>query len=228
MQKVTLKAEARSATGKGTARGLRRSGSIPAVIYKSGKAEALTLDHKEMITFINKTRGEKVLITMDFGGNQRLALMKEYQVDPVDNTLLHADFMEIALDETVRVPIRIKLIGEAIGVKRDKGILERQLREVEVEALANNIPGHLELDITELAAGSTLHVSDIVIPDGVKMLTDLSDPVASVNMPKIVVEEEVEEEEGAEEAAEGEKAEGEAEGEGEKKPEEKPEEKKEK
>lgn len=219
MQKVTLKAEARSATGKGTARSLRRGGSIPAVIYKSGKAESLTLNHKEMITFINKTRGEKVLITLDFGGGQKLALMKEYQVDPVDNTLIHADFMEIAMDETVRVPIKVKLLGEAIGIKRDKGILERQLREVEVEALPNNIPGHLELDITELAAGSTMHVSDIVVPEGVKILSDISDPVASVNLPKIQVEEEVEEEEGAEEAApaEGEKAEGE----GEKKAEEK-------
>ena len=211
MQKVTLKAEARSATGKGTARGLRRSGSIPAVIYRAGKAEALTLNHKEMINFINKTRGEKVLITIDFGSNQKLALMKEYQVDPVDNTLLHADFMEIAMDEMVKVPIKVKLIGEAIGIKRDKGILERHMREVEVEALPNNIPGHLEMDVTELAAGSTLHVSDIVVPDGVKILAEMSDSVASVNMPKVQVEEEVEVEEGAEEAAaaEGEKAEGE-------------------
>jgi large subunit ribosomal protein L25 len=226
MQKVTLKAEARSATGKGTARSLRRSGSIPAVIYRAGKAEALTLNHKEMINFINKTRGEKALITMDFGSGQKLALMKEYQVDPVDNTLLHADFMEIAMDETVRVPIRIKLLGEAIGVKRDKGILERQLREVEVEALPDAIPGHLELDVTELAAGSTLHVSDIIVPEGVKILSEMSDPVASVNMPKLQVEEEVEEE--VEEGEEGAAAEGEkAEGEGEKAEDKKPEEKKE-
>ena len=88
MQKVTLKAEARSATGKGTARSLRRGGSIPAVIYKAGKADSLTLNHKEMITFINKTRGEKALITLDFGENTRLALMKEYQVDPVENTFV--------------------------------------------------------------------------------------------------------------------------------------------
>jgi len=224
MQKVTLKAEARTATGKGTARSLRRGGSIPAVIYKEGKSDVLTLNHKEMINFINKTRGEKVLITLDFGGNTKLALMKEYQVDPVDNTLLHADFMEIAMDVAVRVPIKIKLVGEAIGIKRDKGILERQLRELEVEALPVNIPGHLELDITELGAGETLHVSDIAAPEGVKILSEMSDPVASVNLPKVQVEEEVEGEEGAEEAAEGEKAEGE----GEKAEEKKPEEKKEK
>jgi len=208
MQKVTLKAEARSATGKGTARSLRRGGSIPAVIYKGGKAEALTLNHKEMITFINKTRGEKALITLDFGSDKRLALMKEYQVDPVDNTLLHADFMEIDMNVMVRVPIKVKLMGEAIGIKRDKGILERQIREVEVEALPNNIPGHLELDITGLAAGSALHVSDLVAPEGVRILTEMSDPVASVTLPKVQVEEEAAAEEGAEEAAagEGEKA----------------------
>jgi len=206
MQKVTLNAEARSATGKGIARGLRRSGSIPAVMYKDGKAESLTLNHKEMINFINKTRGEKVLITMDFGGSQKLALMKEYQVDPVDNTLIHADFMEIAMDVAVRVPIKIKLMGEPIGVKRDKGILERQIREVEVEALPNNIPGHLEVSVKELGAGDAIHVRDIPVPEGVKILTDMSDPVASVTLPKVQTESGEEVEEKAEAAA-GEKAE---------------------
>lgn len=214
MQKVTLKAEVRSATGKGTARSLRRRGSIPAVIYREGKAEALTLDHKEMINFINKTRGEKVLLTMDFGDKQKLALMKEYQVDPVDNTLIHADFMEIAMDVAVKVPIKIKLIGEAIGIKRDKGILERQMREVEVEALPNKIPGHLELNISELAAGSTLHISDIAVPEGVKILAEGTDPVASITLPKVQVEGEEAGAEAAAETAEGAKAE-------EKKPEEK-------
>jgi len=214
MQKVTLKAEVRSATGKGTARSLRRRGSIPAVIYREGKAEALTLDHKEMINFINKTRGEKVLLTMDFGDKQKLALMKEYQVDPVDNTLIHADFMEIAMDVAVKVPIKIKLIGEAIGIKRDKGILERQMREVEVEALPNKIPGHLELNISELAAGSTLHISDIAVPEGVKILAEGTDPVASISLPKAMVEGEEAGAEAAAETAEGAKAE-------EKKPEEK-------
>ena len=207
MQKVTLKAEVRSATGKGTARSLRRRGSIPAVIYREGKAEALTLDHKEMINFINKTRGEKVLLTMDFGDKQKLALMKEYQVDPVDNTLIHADFMEIAMDVAVKVPIKIKLIGEAIGIKRDKGILERQMREVEVEALPNKIPGHLELNISELAAGSTLHISDIAVPEGVKILAEGTDPVASITLPKVQVEGEEAGAEAAAETAEGAKAE---------------------
>lgn len=210
MQKVTLSATERTDSGKGLARSLRREGSIPAVIYKAGKADSLTLNHKEMINFINKTRGEKALITLDFGASQRLALMKEYQVDPVDNILLHADFMEIDMNVKVRVPLRVKLVGDPIGVKRDKGVVEQLLREVEIEALPNDIPGRIELDITELAAGFSLHVSDVTAPEGVSILTSPSESVAACSIPKVieeVVEEELEEgaegaEGGAEEGAE--------------------------
>lgn len=208
MQKITLAATSRTESGKGSARSLRRDGSIPAVIYRKGEAQALTLNHKEMITFINKTRGEKALITLNFGDSSKLALMKEYQVDPVMNNLLHADFIEISMDEKVRVPIKIKLMGEAIGVKRDKGILERAIREVEIEALPADVPGHIEVDISELAAEQTLHIRDIEVPEGVTVLNDPAEPIASVSIPKIqeVAVEEGEEEAPGEEAAKAEDA----------------------
>lgn len=188
MQKVTLTATTRTETGKGVARSLRRDGKIPGVIYRKGQSEALTLNHREMRNFINKTRGEKALITLDFGGSSKMALMKEYQVDPVDNILLHADFMEIDMNEKVKVPIKLKFIGEAIGVKRDKGVLEPIMREVEVEALPAQIPGHIDVDITQLAAGFTLHVSDLQIPEGVSIVTDPKESVVSVSIPKLASE----------------------------------------
>jgi large subunit ribosomal protein L25 len=127
----------------------------------------------------------------------KMALLKTYQLDPIRGEILHADFMEVSMTEKVRVNVTVTLTGEAVGIKRDKGILQHERNDVEVECLPDKIPGHLEVDISPLGIGQSVHVSDIIVPDGVKILTDSSDTLALISAP-VVVEEVTEEVEGEE------------------------------
>ncbi|RMG00942.1 MAG: 50S ribosomal protein L25 [Nitrospirae bacterium] len=202
MERITLEAEHRAETGKGVARALRRAGMLPGVIYRGGESSPLKINRREAVKFVNSTMGEQVMVELKFNdGNSKLALLKDYQVDPVRNELLHLDFYEVSLEEKVRVTVGITLKGEPIGVKREGGILQQILREVEIECLPDKIPPHIEVDVTELGAGKTLHISEIDFPEDIRVLHDPDEAVATVTMPK--AEAEVEEEEAvAEEEAE--------------------------
>lgn len=201
MERQTLKAEIRKHTGKGAARSMRRAGSIPAVVYRENKATPLMLDAKELYKFIRDTSGDQVLVNLKFDGDVKLALLKEFQMDPVAGDLLHADFFEVSMQEKVRVAVHVTTVGEPIGVKKDKGILQYGLREIEVECLPGDIPGHVELDISALEIGSSLHVMDADLPRSVTLLTDPEEMIVTVMAPKLE-EEVVAEEEAVEEGAE--------------------------
>jgi large subunit ribosomal protein L25 len=202
MERQTLTAEKREATGKGVARSMRRSGSTPAVIYRESKSTPLTLNSKDLQKFIRDTSGDQVLVNIKLDGGEKVALLKDFQTDPVNGELLHADFFEVSLKEKVKVAVHITLTGEPIGIKRDKGILQHGVRDIEVECLPDDIPGHLDLDISELAIGDSRHVMDLDLPKGVALTSDPDDILITVVAPKVeeeVVEEEVAEvEEGAE------------------------------
>lgn len=190
MEKATLNATYRDSSGKGVARSLRRSGSMPAVIYKRGEAFPLVINRKEMLQFMHSTAGEQVLVHLRFPDDStRNAIVKEYQVDPAHGELLHADFMEVSLTENVRVTVHVVTVGEAVGVKRDKGILQHELREVEIECLPDSIPGRLEVDVSGVLIGHSVHVSDIKPPEGVKILTDPGEVLAIVAAPSIMEKE---------------------------------------
>jgi large subunit ribosomal protein L25 len=202
MEQITLNVKERDTTGKGAARSLRRAESIPAVIYRDGDASSLTIDRKEILTFIKNTSGEQVVVNLTYpDASTKLAIMKTYQVDPVRGELLHADFFEVSMAEKIKVNVHVTTVGEAVGVKRDKGVLQHGIREVEVQCLPGDIPGHLDLDITELALGHSMHVSDIVVPSGVTILAEPGEMIVSVVAPAVV-----EEEAPAEEAEEEEEA----------------------
>jgi large subunit ribosomal protein L25 len=144
MEKASLNVEIRENKGKGAARSLRREGSLPAVVYRAGGSTPLSIDTKEFIKIIRHTEGQQSILNLQFPDKStKLALMKEYQVHPVTGDVLHADFQEVASDQKVTLHIAVHLVGEAIGVKRDKGILEHMLRKVEITCLPENIPAHL-------------------------------------------------------------------------------------
>jgi large subunit ribosomal protein L25 len=205
MERLNLNVQLRDKVGKGAARSFRRQGSIPAVIYGKEKSYPISLNKGELIQFFKKTSGEQAIVNLKFkDGDNRLALMKDYQVDPVLNEMLHVDFMEVSLTEKITVTVPLTAVGEPIGVKRDKGILQHITREVEIESLPDNIPGHMDIDISELEIGDSVNVSNLSPPEGVTILTDQSAVIISVIAP--VVEEEVvpeEEEAEAMEEAEG-------------------------
>ncbi len=198
MERVVLEAEVRNELGKGPVRALRRAGYTPAVLYRAGRSTPIKLNKRELVKFINSTMGEQVMITLKFPDGEKLALLKDYQVDPVKNELLHTDFFEVSLKEKVRVTVEIVLKGEPIGVKRDGGILQHGLTEIEIECLPEAIPPHLEVDVTELRAGESIHVEDLQLPEGIRVLEDPKEVIATVTEPTVEVE--AEEEEAAEEA----------------------------
>ncbi|MFN3480700.1 MAG: 50S ribosomal protein L25 [Thermodesulfovibrionales bacterium] len=188
MEKITLKAEKRDKAGKGVARSLRREGMIPSVLYRAGHSFPIKMNRKELASFISSTAGEQVMVNLEFpDGEKRLALLKDYQVDPIKGELLHSDFFEVLLTEKVRVTVAVSTTGEPVGVKRDGGILQHGVREIEIECLPDKIPGHITVDVSGLELGKSLHVSDLVLGEGIKVLTDPDEVIATVTA---VVEEE--------------------------------------
>jgi large subunit ribosomal protein L25 len=187
MERVTLGVEKREKSGKGGARSLRRSGVIPAILYKGGNSLPVQLSGKELSQFISKTAGGQVIVNLQFPDDTKQAIVKDYQVDPVMGNLLHVDFQEISATEAIRVIMHVVIKGEAIGVKRDKGILQHGLREIEIECLPDKIPGHVDVDVTNMGLGQSIHVSDLKLGEGIKVLTDPDEVLATV----IAVKEEV-------------------------------------
>lgn len=183
MERVSVNVYRREATGKGAARSLRRQGELPAVIYRAGTSEPIRIPKAEFIKILKQTKGENVLVNLQFPEGNRLAIIKDYQLDPVTGDLLHTDFQEVLLTETVRVTVKVLTKGVPKGVKEQGGILQHTLRELEIEALPDRIPGHIEVDVSELAVGQSIHVSDLKLEEGIKILTDPEEVVATVTAP---------------------------------------------
>jgi large subunit ribosomal protein L25 len=184
MARVSISAVKREEHGKGVARSLRREGMVPAVLYREGKAQSIKLSKKELAQLINSVAGEQVMVDLQFeDGDKKLALLKDYQVDPIRGELLHSDFFEVSLTEEVRITVHVTTMGEPIGVKRDAGILQYTLREIEIECLPDKIPGKIEVDISKLELGQSVHVRDLKFDDGIKVLSDPADVIVTVTAP---------------------------------------------
>ncbi|MDE2824672.1 MAG: 50S ribosomal protein L25 [Gemmatimonadota bacterium] len=193
MNQVSLKARQRTDTGKQVAKTLRRDGALPAVVYGGGESSTpLTLDYREFEGFLRKTRGESVVINLEIEGMEdKKALLRDIQRDYLRNQLLHADFQQIRMSDRITTEVSLVMIGEPIGVTRDGGVLDQSLRVVEISCVASEIPEHLEVDISELSMGDTIHISDLSF-ENVEIVTDGEVAVVSVLTP---MAEEPEEEE---------------------------------
>ena len=194
-----LKGERRTGVGKGVARKLRQTGSIPAVYYGRGEEPiALTVVLKDLQEVIERAEGSNVIVDLKMDGDgagDKKALIREIQRDPVGGHILHLDLQHISLTERIVVEVPVVLVGTAIGVKDGGGILEHLLREVEVECLPTDIPSKLEVDVSALNIGDSLHVSDLKA-DRVEILTEADRAIATV-VPPTVLEEAKPAEEGA-------------------------------
>jgi large subunit ribosomal protein L25 len=199
MAMQALMGERRSAVGKGVARKLRQAGRIPAVY--SGRGEepiVLVVGLKDLQDVIARAEGSNVIVDLKVDGSgsgDRKALIREIQRDPVGGHILHLDLQHISLTERIVVEVPIVLLGIATGVKDGGGILEHLLREVEVECLPTDIPSRLEVDVSALNIGDSLHVSDLKA-DRVEILTEADRAIATV-VPPTVLEEAKPAEEGA-------------------------------
>ena len=187
MERITINVEKREETGKGAARSLRRKDMIPAVLYRGGGSLPIKLPKKEITQFINTTcrRTDDGEPSICNDGESKLALMKEFQVDPIRRELLHADFFEVSLTEKLKVNVHISLTGEPIGVKRDGGILQYHLRDIEIECLPDKMPGHVDIDVSGLEIGQSLHVRDLKLGEDIKVLTDPGEVIVNVIAPLV-------------------------------------------
>lgn len=181
MERITLSADKRDRVGKGVARSLRREGFVPSVLYRSGYSIPIKVNRKELLKFISSKAGDQIMVNLEFpDGDKRLALLKDYQVDPIRGELLHSDFFEVLLTEKVRVTVAISTTGEPIGVKRDGGILQYGIREIEIECLPDKIPGHITVDVSSLELGKSIHVRDLSLEEDIKVLTNPDEVIATV------------------------------------------------
>jgi len=208
MEILKLNVDARDFSGKGSARQARMGGSIPGILYGGGKDPAsLSINLREFDTLVHGKGGEHAVVELQCEDSnvQGPALVKAVQHHPVRDTIMHADFQRINLDEAIKTVVPIVLVGRAAG-QVEGGVVDHTLREIEVECKALEVPDKIEVDITALNIGDRLHLSDLTIPESVTLLTELSRTVATVHQPRVVEEAVTEEEgvEGEEGSAEGE------------------------
>ena len=212
---ATISARSRESRGKGAARQTRREGRIPGVLYGHGEdSVSLSVDANELQKLVHSISIENTIVDLDLGsGEPYKVLIRELQRHPFRDEFVHIDFFHVAMDEKIQVEVPIVLIGTPTGVKNKGGVLDHQLRELEVFCLPGSIPEKIELDVTNLDIGDSIHVSDIELPD-VEILTELDRAVVAVLAPTVMEVEEVAEEALAEpevigrgkEAEEGEEA----------------------
>ena len=195
---ATISAKERGGRGKGAARSARREGRIPGILYGHGEESvALSVDAIDLKKLVHSISVENTIVDLDLGGSEPYkVLIRELQRHPVRDEFVHIDFFHVAMDEKIQVEIPIVLVGTPTGVKNKGGVMDHQLRELEVFCLPSNIPEKIELDVSNLDIGDSIHVSDIQLED-VEILTDLDRSVVAVLAPTVI---EVEEAAAVEEA----------------------------
>lgn len=191
MEAIVLEAQPRDGRGKSPARHLRRSGSLPAVVY-GGKKEplAVAVDPRAVEKILHSEAGHNAIFTLQIKGQGKTsAMIKDWQYEPVRGQLLHVDFLRIAMDVRLKVKVPVVAVGEAVGVKQQGGVAEYVNREIEMECLPTDIPDHLTIDISELKIGQSFRVGDLKADRRYRILTDSERVIAHIIAPKGIEEE---------------------------------------
>ena len=203
---IKLDAVTREERGKNEARRLRQAGMLPAVLYggKEGGAQAIKMAPKPLLEVLHSESGVNTLLGISVdGGSASQVLVKDYQVDPVSNELLHVDFYQPPLDRPITVTVPVALRGEAAGVKQQGGLVDFVQRDVQVECLPTEIPEHLEVDVGPLMIGQGVRLRELLEGVTWKPVSDPDTLLVHVVAPKVEAEAEEAEEEEEAAAAEG-------------------------
>lgn len=185
MATASLAAAPRPDTGKGVARSLRRSGRIPAIVYGHARApQALSLDARELDRLLGHINAETTVIDLAIDGSNAMTLIREIQRHPLSRSVLHVDFQELVAGEKVVVKIPVVLVGTPVGVRLGGGIMTQVLQELECRVDPTSIPNRIEVDVTNVTIGHSIHVSEVQIPSGVEVLDDESGTIMIVSAPK--------------------------------------------
>jgi large subunit ribosomal protein L25 len=183
MEQEVLKLKVREGTGKGPARQARREGLLPAVVYaRTGDAVQVTLPAREFAQMMRHHRGKQPMVTLEVEGHPAAsgpALVKEVQADPIRGHALHADFLKVTLDEVITAVVPVDLKGLAPGLTKG-GVMDQPLREVKVRCMAKHLPEIIEVDVSTMEVNDRKLVEDVVLPEGVSILTPGRLLIASV------------------------------------------------
>ena len=181
-----IEVKPREDLGKNAARRLRHQGLIPGIVYGAKMDPVpVVVDPKKLLEIIHSESGVNTIFQLGLSDKEarRHVMIKDYQVDPVKGSLLHADFIRIQMDEVIEVEVPVQVTGEAAGVKLDGGILEHVTRQVRVSCLPIDIPEHITIDVTQLKIGDALRVSDLPKSDRYRMLTEADQTLVVVSPP---------------------------------------------
>lgn len=205
MERVKIKVNNRDAKGKEAVKKLRNQGVLPAVVYSHDSNLSIGVPIDSLKALRSLHFSESAIIDMEIADGKKAksipVLIKDVQFHPLTEEPIHIDFLKVSLKEKIKIHVPLVFKGEAKGVKEDEGILEQVLRELEIEGLPLEIPEHIDVDISELTIGHSLHAGDIVVQGNVKVITDSKATIVTVVAKK---EEEIAEEEAAAEEGAGE------------------------
>jgi large subunit ribosomal protein L25 len=191
---ITINASSREGLGKGPTRRLRAKGMIPVAVYGEGlDAIAAAVSVREIANILRSDTGHNTIFKLALpdgnGAEPATVIIKDFQVDPVKGRLLHADLLRLSMTEVTHVSVAIATLGEPVGVKIDGGILELQLREIEVECLPGDIPENLQLEVSNLQIGDHATVADLIYDrERVKVMVDEHQIIAVVLAPRLAEE----------------------------------------
>jgi large subunit ribosomal protein L25 len=189
MATPSLSAEARTDTGKGVARKLRAAGRVPAIVYGHAReAQALSLVTRDLEKLLSQISTGSTVVELALGGAITKTLIREVQRHPFKKQILHVDFQELVAGEKVIVDLPLVFVGIPEGVRLSGALLEQILHSIEVRVDPSSIPNHIDVDVTHLAMGHSLHVRDLVLPEGLEVLSDEDATICAVIAPRAVVE----------------------------------------
>ena len=186
MEQIQFDVQLRKNIGTAQAQRVRRANSIPAVIYGGGaKPATIQADRKAYDRIHRLHMGESLIYHLNVVDNGKKvadfpAIIKEVQMHPVTEEVIHIDFNRISLDREIEIKVKVITKGEAIGIKRDGGTLDHSMWELDIICLPTNIPHHIEVDITQLGIHDAVHVRELVLPAGVRTKHDPDSVVAAV------------------------------------------------
>lgn len=187
MKTVPFTAYPRTLTRRGGAKALRAKHRVPAIIYgRQSQAQNLEIDQAAFENLVHHSASENLLLDLSLpqdGRPKRLVLVKEIQHHPLSGRLLHVDLHEVLENEKVSIFVPVETVGESIGVKQDGGVLEHVLFKIRVRALPKDLPEVIELDVSQLKIGDSIHLGDIKPPAGVEVIGDKNISVISVAAP---------------------------------------------
>jgi len=185
MKKYQLTVSAREGTGRSASRRLRKAQKIPAILYgKHTKPESLAVNGPEFVKLVKEIGGKAALIELTRDGNAAaLSFLQEVQRDPITDRYLHLDLQEVKENEKMIINVTVVVTGEAYGVKTEGGVLEMTSKQVRIRCLPRDLPAFIEVDVTELKVGQTIHISELKAFAGVEYLGDPGQAVVSCVQP---------------------------------------------